>query len=84
LTGHLGSPERVLFGIKIIMGDLEKLNMMKVIPEMCCAIKSDTLVLLHIYHNLMYACFVIIKNITIVSISTVFHKTTIFSVTGFK
>jgi hypothetical protein len=24
LTGHLGSPERVLFGIKIIMGDLRK------------------------------------------------------------
>jgi hypothetical protein len=57
---------------------------MKVIPEMCCAIKSDTLVLLHIYHNLMYECFVIFKNITIVSISTEFHKTTIFIVTGFK
>ena len=55
---------------------------MKVIPEMCCAIKSDTLVLLHINHNLMYECFVIIKNITVVS--TVFHKTTIFSVTGLK
>ena len=57
---------------------------MKVIPEMCCAIKSDTLVLLQIYHNLMYECFVIIKNIAIVSTSSVFHKTTIFSVTGFK
>ena len=57
---------------------------MKAITEMCCAIKSDTLVLLHIYHNLMYECFVIIKNITIVSTSTVFHKTTIFSETGFK
>ena len=45
LTGHLGSPERVLFGIKIIMGDLrkKKTNMMKAITEMCCAIKSDTL-----------------------------------------
>jgi hypothetical protein len=57
--------------------------MLKAITEMCCAITSDTLVLLHIYHNLMYECFVIIKNITIVSTSTVFHKT-IFSVTGFK
>jgi hypothetical protein len=35
----------VLFGIKIIMGDLrkKKTNMMKAITEMCCAIKSDTL-----------------------------------------